>query len=521
MKHILHRILYDFNQLLYMVEIIKQNLSIKHIYVVFNSIYIALLGASAIVVTIKKEKIFGVSFDDYYSFINGIKCDNRLNTLFITLILIPVSNYIAFEIYNTNCIFEPMIMIGELIVLYIVVRPLYLCITANEKYLKHNFSERINHKKNTNIEHEISISIIKHFLIKSNYNIDEVVEKLSNENELDDLYYRTFITMYRYINKTKSLTSIEIKTISNNIIGVKDKEKLQYYVQNIYYASKIFFELCKKDKNDILAERLSGIFFIRKEYEDFYRVYYIPLLINAIVKSINNDSTETLKVIRLSILKSFHSCYPIEFINIIDSLLYCYVNVDNLIPDKTKNKLKKFINDNKDGKTWNSIKSECRYYEMKDFDNYILAYGIKELDLTYEPKVNKVITCHNDSYFRCGYYIIVLLYSNSHAINFIKNILANAKGKTYYNTFIYALNDIIVGNVGNVDYILDFNKISKNENLFKFNSAGIKKELVAINQREFMNKEEKSDPDVSSLHNKIIESLEEKFNALTINSNVD
>ena len=69
MKHILHKILFDFNQLLYMVEIIKYNLSIKHIYVVFNSIYIALLGASAIVITIKKEKIFGVSFDDYYSFI--------------------------------------------------------------------------------------------------------------------------------------------------------------------------------------------------------------------------------------------------------------------------------------------------------------------------------------------------------------------------------------------------------------------------------------------------------------------
>lgn len=524
MKHIIHRILFDFNQLLYMVENIEQNLSIKHIYVVFNSIYITILGASAIVITIKKEKIFGVSFDDYYNFINGKKCDNRLKTLFGILILMPVFNYIIFENFNINFIFELIIMFGELIGLCIVIRPLYLCITANEKYLKHNFSKKVGIIKYTDIKkHEISIAIVEYLLIKSDNNIDEVVKKLNNKNELDILYELTFIAMYRYMNETKSLTSSGIRTISNNIIGVKDKEKLQYYVQNINYASKVFFELCKKDKNDILADRLSTNFLIisNENFLAFYRFYYIPLLINAVVNSINNGSVETLKVIRLSILKSFHSCYPVEFINIIDSLLYSYIKVDSLMPNRIKNELINFIKDNKDGKSWDSIKSECRYYEMKDFDNYILAYGIKEYDLTYEPKVNKVITCHNDSYFRCRYYIIVLLYSNSLAINFIKNILANAKGKTYYNTFIYALNDIIVGNVENVDYILDFNKIRKNENLFKFNSDGIKKELMEINLREIMNKEEKSDPDVSFLHNKIIESLEEKFNALTINSNDD
>lgn len=513
----MHRILHKLNSILYQGNLIIEKMYCLHVYTVFNAILVALLGLLGIILSLKKNTYHGVSFEQCYKIISNKDCNKSLKWLFRLLVLLPIANYCICElIIKSAIVWECILITIETVLLFSLIKPLFIVMICDEKYINNKIYDILKRKRQDTFEGIVeTIETIIYNMLFVEHNEYQIVKKFVGNGKFDEnsYFYLCQVLIKRLRTKTINDKKL-VYEIVKDILKYKNEEELKFYQNNINYIAYIIYKLLSKQESLYAGEYLSQCFFLSglKTKSKEYKSYICNLLIRAAVIGINQNDYSFLYIIKMGILKTFHNSYPIELIHIIDSYLYNIINSDSNIPQKLKNELIKFKTKADEFISWDKLVHSCKYYFNVDYDNLFNAYGISEINFTYEPPISKMITCTYDKIFRFNYYVYNRFNYDYSAGEFVLKMLKNHEYIKNNQWVLICLNELIDNLENNIEYVKMLLNEKYDSVIFTHNKNIIISELSNLNNNiEVSNEKLHLAIDVEKIKN-FINNKYEKFN---------
>ena len=486
----MHRIIHQLKSLLSNNLLIYEKISELHIYPTFNAVLIGILGAFAIIFSLKKNKYYGLSFEECYRIIvkKSDDCNKNIIIVFLFLVIVPLLNYFSFEFaLNISFILEFIIVLIELFCLIFIIHPFVIVVIEDEKIIRERVVKILIDDIKMPFEGSVEVvkKIIDYKLFVQCDDLYSVLNYIGYERN-KEVYFYVWDNLIRKLRFGKLKNRKLIEEIIRDIIKHKKNDELKVFIKNIKMISFIVLNLQDSIDDNYLAEHLSQSFLLCK-MENYkktgYKQYISNLIIRVIIDSINQNDIKFLYTVKKAVLKTFNNCYPIELLHIIDGLLFNLINMDNNIPQNLKKELDNFLNKSDESNeliSWKQLIEKCKWQIIEDYEDYIDAYGIQDYDLTYEPPYSKVITCTYDNIFRFKYYFYKLMNYYYDAGKLISEMLKNESFIRNNSWILFELSELIrLFNDKNFDLISFKGRL--NEELYEHNISEFNELLSKMN----------------------------------------
>ena len=380
-------------------------------------------------------------------------------------------------------ILEFLLTSVEIILIYYLVVPIIKIIINDEEYFNSKIYSSLKNNAGKSFDDIVELieKIVYSKLFIEHNSYQRVIDYVSG-GEVDD--NSLFILFQVLINRLKNKPINDkrlVEEIIKDIFKFRKPEELSPYTNNLKYVTFICDKLFYTNNDDFIEECFAQSFFlssINNSNASEYKKYICNLIIRLSLSAINRNNVTFFYKLKSGILKSFRNFYPIELIYILDSFILNLIYCDNNVPKKLKDELANF-RENSDKISWIQLIKNCGFQSKIDYDSLFKAYGISEIDLTYEPKYSKVVTCTFDKEFRFNYYILNRFNFDYDAFNFVVEELLKKVNYISNNRWIIdCLNDLYSDNDNSKQYLLFVNY---NPTIYLHNLKGIADELSNIN----------------------------------------